>query len=81
MLSQISNSTMLEKCNDIISHNNFTWDTYEEIVNSCNLHYNVKRQVPFMSSEIKINLNEKKGGGSILVNNDNYFLSYPSVYP
>ena len=35
------------------------WTSYEEIVNSHFLHYNVKSQSASMSSEIKIHLNGK----------------------
>ena len=60
MLSQISNSTMLKKCNDISDIKKsfriiiLLKPAYEDMINSCILHYNVKSQDPFMSSEIKI---------------------------
>ena len=51
--------------------------SYEETVNFHSMHYNVKRQASVVSSKIKIDLNEKEG--SILINNDIYFLSIPSA--
>ena len=55
------------------------WKFYSLYENSYFLHYNVKDPSPFMSSEIKINLNGKEG--RILVNNGNLLLSIPSACP
>ena len=51
--------------------------TYKKIVNSYFLHYNIKSQRSFMSSEIKINLNEKRSFYSY----GNCFLYIPSAWP
>ena len=52
------------------------WTSYKEIVISHFLHYNVKSQSAFLSSEIKIHLNGSGGGGLYCLNNDNYFLPF-----